>query len=309
MVLSSDVRIRHSAFDWLARQVEAHGDVLPWALLLQGFAFEGTRVPLVSQQGIFKPALMELPLSIRTSANGPYADAFGADGLLRYAYRGTDLDHRENRGLRELRARRLPLIYFHGLVPGQYLASWPAFVVEDDRAHLMFRIALEDARALEWTDTGISARYDLAGEHGDERRRYITRELRVRLHQRSFRERVLRAYHERCAFCRLRHRELLDAAHIVPDADPEGEPRVPNGLALCKLHHAAFDRMFVGIRPDLVIEVRRDILDEEDGPMLVHGLKGLHHERVVIPRRSDLRPDRELLEQRYSVFREEAGTF
>jgi hypothetical protein len=36
--------------------------------------------------------------------------------------------------------------------------------------------------------------------------------------------------------------ELLDAAHILPDGHPKGEPVVPNGLALCKLHHAAFDR-------------------------------------------------------------------
>ena len=53
------------------------------------------------------------------------------------------------------------------------------------------------------------------------------------------------------------HAELLDAAHIVPDAD-EGEPVIPNGLALCKLHHAAFDRYFLGVRPDYVLQVRPD---------------------------------------------------
>jgi len=40
----------------------------------------------------------------------------------------------------------------------------------------------------------------------------------------------------------LRRQELLDAAHITPDSDAEGEPVVSNGVALCKLHHAAFDR-------------------------------------------------------------------
>ena len=54
----------------------------------------------------------------------------------------------------------------------------------------------------------------------------------------------------------------------------KGEPIVPNGLAPCKLHHAASNRPFLGIRPDLVIEVRRDIMDEADGPMLRHGLQG-----------------------------------
>lgn len=298
----SDAQVRHAAFDWLARQVEAHGDVLSWKLLTQGFVFDGTRVPLVSQQGIFKPAVMELPLSIRTSARGPYNDAFGSDGLLLYAYRGMNPDHWENRGLRELSARRLPLVYFHGVVPGQYLVSWPVFVVDDEPHRLRFRIALDDARVLEWSQDGVATPYDLANELGDERRRYITRELKVRLHQRSFRERVLRAYREQCALCRLRHQELLDAAHIVPDAEPSGEPRVQNGLALCKLHHAAFDRQFIGIRPDYVVEVRREILDEEDGPMLLHGLKGLHGEAILLPRTRYLRPDPELLATRFARF-------
>ena len=298
----NDTKVRHSAFDWLAVQVEAHGDVLPWTLLTQGFVWEGRRVPLVSQQGIFKPAVMEFPLSIRTSPHGPYDDAFGPDGLLCYAYRGTDPDHRENRDLRELRARRLPLVYFHGVVPGQYLASWPVFVVGDEPRQLQFRIALDDARVLEWAEDDVAAPYDISSEYGDERRRYITREFKVRLHQRSFRERVLRAYRTQCALCRLRHQELLDAAHIVPDAEPGGEPRVQNGLALCKLHHAAFDRQFIGIRPDYKVEVQRKILDENDGPMLLHGLKELHGGTILLPKQRAYRPDPELLAARYVRF-------
>ena len=105
----------------------------------------------------------------------------------------------------------------------------------------------------------------------------------------------------RCAVCRLRHHELLDAAHIVPDSEA-GAPRVPNGLALCKLHHAAFDKLFVGVRPDGIIEVRRDILEEEDGPMLLHGLKRLHRTRLHAPRRAEDRPDPDLLGIRYERF-------
>ena len=56
------------------------------------------------------------------------------------------------------------------------------------------------------------------------------------------------------------------AAHITADAAEADEPVVSNGLSLCKLHHAAFDRPFLTVRPDSVIEVRRSILDEEDGP-------------------------------------------
>ncbi|HDH57745.1 MAG TPA: hypothetical protein ENF16_03945 [Bacteroidetes bacterium] len=102
----------------------------------------------------------------------------------------------------------------------------------------------------------------------------------------------------------LHHRELLDAAHILPDNDPEGEPVVSNGLSLCKLHHAAFDRHFVGIRDDYRIEVRPDILKETDGPMLVHGLQALHGRRIILPRQSDLRPNGDFLQRRYEVFKE-----
>ena len=78
---------------------------------------------------------------------------------------------------------------------------------------------------------------------------------------------------------------------------------VPNGLALCKLHYAAFDRLFVGVRPDGVIGVRRGILEEQDGPMLIHGLKRLHRHRIHAPRRIEDRPDPNLLEVRYERFR------
>jgi hypothetical protein len=30
-----------------------------------------------------------------------------------------------------------------------------------------------------------------------------------------------------------------------------------NGLSLCKIHHAAFDRGIIGIRPNYVIEIRK----------------------------------------------------
>src|SRR5690606_30617152 len=106
----------------------------------------------------------------------------------------------------------------------------------------------------------------------------------------------------RCALCRLRHRELLDAAHILPDREPEGEPRVPNGLALCKLHHAAFDGYLITVDPDYRVRVRRDVLAEEDGPMLRHGLQEVHGQRIVTPRQRDLRPDRDLLAWRLERF-------
>lgn len=45
-----------------------------------------------------------------------------------------------------------------------------------------------------------------------------------------------------------------------------GEPVVPNGMALCKLHHAAFDRNILDVRPDLRVAIRQDVLEEIDAP-------------------------------------------
>ena len=76
-----------------------------------------------------------------------------------------------------------------------------------------------------------------------------------------------------------------------------------NGLALCKIHHAAFDQNILGVRPDLVVEVRRDILAEVDGPMLRHGLQEMAGVTVCAPTRRDARPDRARLKERYEQFR------
>ncbi|HUX33433.1 MAG TPA: HNH endonuclease [Gemmatimonadaceae bacterium] len=293
----TDQQLRLAAFAWLAAPRDLYGDVLRRQLLADGFEFQGERVPLLGPQGIFKPRLCELPLSITTAPNGPYDDRFSPDGLLAYRYRGADPQHPANVGLRAAMVRKIPLIYFNGLVPGRYLATWPVFIVGDRPEALMFTVAVDDeARAYDPAQAST-------GEGPDARRAYITYTARRRLHQRTFRERVLKAYQEQCALCRLRHNALLDAAHIIPDAHPDGEPSVQNDVALCKLHHAAFDAMMVGIRPDYLVELRRDLLEEIDGPMLQHGLKEMHGQRLVLPHDRALWPDQSALEQRFDQFR------
>ena len=296
-----DQRVRAAAFDWLARQVSIRGDdVLPRDILVRGFELDGKRVPLISPQGIFKPALMQLPLSINTSPARPYGDAFGSDNLLRYRYRGTDPYHRDNVGLRTAMQNRLPLAYFFGIVPGRYHAMWPVYVVGDAPEALTFSIAIDDAvHASLFSRTPEST-----GLVAEIPREYVTSVARRRLHQRAFRELVIRAYRSQCALCRLRHNELLDAAHIIPDTEPEGEPVVRNGIALCRLHHAAFDRYFLAVRPDHIVEVRQDVLEESDGPTLEHAIQGLHGQRIVLPTKVAERPDTAFLAERYERFLE-----
>ena len=293
-----DARVRTAAFDWLARQISLHGDVLPRSALAQGFELDQRCVPMVGPQGIFKPALMQVPLSITAAPKGPYDDAIGPDNLLRYRYRGTDPHHRDNVGLRFAMHNSLPLAYFHGIVPGRYLVMWPVYVVGDAPEDLAFAIALDDA-----IQSGLfPENQEPLGTGAEIRREYVMSFARRRLHQRAFRERVLRAYRHQCALCRLRHSELLDAAHILPDAEPEGEPVVRNGLALCRLHHAAFDRFFLAVRPDRIIEVRADVLEEVDGPTLRHAIQGLHGEPIVLPTKIVEQPAPEFLAERYERF-------
>jgi putative restriction endonuclease len=97
---------------------------------------------------------------------------------------------------------------------------------------------------------------------------------------------------------------LLDAAHIIPDNVPESRPTVDNGLALCKLHHAAYDSFMISVTPDYVIRVREDILTEEDGPVLQHGLQGLHMIQLTLPPSRSQWPSKEALDWRYSRFME-----
>lgn len=299
---SIDFEVRVAAFSWLSEQVAHHDDVIPRRTLENGFLFQDQRVPLLGPQGIFKPKILpEIPLSITTAPSGPYDDSFGYDGLLMYRYRGTNPMHHENVGLRKAFQRRTPLIYFHGVVPGKYLAVWPVFIVGDVQEKLTFKVAVEDIAYTRKANT--LERKEIHDSEDSARRSYITTQVRSRLHQRGFRERVLAAYRDQCALCRLKHRELLDAAHIIPDTDPDGDPVVRNGIAMCKLHHAAFDKLFFGIRPDYVVVVRDDVLAETDGPMLLHGIQGLHNTSILLPRHADLRPDPESLSKRWDLFR------
>ena len=292
----SDFQIRLKAFDWLEQQVLINGEVLPRKLLLEGFINNGEKVSLISPaQGIFKPRMMVLPLSITTSPKGPYEDSFREDGFLDYKYRGTDPYQRDNVGLRTAMKEQIPLIYFHGIEVGRYVPSWPVYIIGDDPSNLSFKVSVDDMNSILQPESAVVDE--------EARRRYITTNVKVRLHQSSFREKVLRAYQSQCALCRLKHIELLDAAHIIPDSDPQGRPEVTNGISLCKLHHAAFDSFIIGLTPDYTIEIREDILDETDGPMLQHGLKELHKSKIVLPVNEHQWPNKDFLDQRFCLFR------
>jgi putative restriction endonuclease len=264
------------------------------------FEAAGQRIPLMDpQRGIRKPRVLDAALSFRTvhadrPDQRPYDDDPGPDGHLRYKWRGTDPNHPDNRALRAAASDRLPLIWFQGIAQGLYLPIFPVWLVHEEPERHQFVVALDLEQLGSW---GTADVVDL-----DLRRAYATRVVQDRLHQPLFRARVLTAYEGRCAICRLRHHQLLDAAHILADS-AGGEPVVPNGIAMCKIHHAAFDADMLAVDPDYRVLIRPDLLDEADGPTLRHTLQELHRSKLQVPRQRAARPDRDLLAERFERFR------
>ena len=288
---------RASMMTWLNEASAKYGSALSGEML-RNFTFRGQRIALIGQQGIRKPAGFTHPISIRTTftppnALPPYHDSIDGGGLETYKYRGSDPDHPENRALRACLNDSVPLVWFVGISSGVYLPYFPVFVVADDPELLQVTIAPLEGSAWLHGESIVEA---------DIRRSYAVTLAKQRLHQPLFRERVLAAYRSSCTICGLRHRELLDAAHIVPDSDSRGLPIVPNGVSLCKIHHGAYDADLLGITPDYIVQIRDSLLQEHDGPMLLWGLQRMHGKKIDLPRSISSRPDRQLLEIRFEKF-------
>ena len=301
---ASDSLIRLAAFDHIRRLSETH-DHLTARELRPGFVFARERIPLMNpQRGIFKPQQMRFLLSIKTVFPKPggkvwyddqrdvHRQIYEGDETIDYAFMGQNPDAADNRWLREAMENQVPIVYFLGIAPGRYQAMLPAFISGWDARTLKARVAFG------LTDYDVVAPPETVLE-----RRYALRMVKQRLHQASFREAVITAYNGRCALSGLPESVLLDAAHIVADRDELlGQPVVPNGIPLSKIHHAAFDAHLIGIDPDYRLHVSERLLRQNDGPML-EALKRLNGGTICFPDREEDRPDRERLAKRFERFK------
>jgi putative restriction endonuclease len=302
--IADDAMLRQAAIAAIERRASA--GILTAQDLAEGFEYAGERVPLVNpQRGIFKPRQMQRLLSVKTVVPKPggrvwYDDQHQAHGqihsageLVDYSFMVGGADKAENRWLHEAMVDEIPIIYFLGVAPGRYTAVYPTFIAgwspNEQKAKLAFAVS---------ASSGLPSTVPPAPE-----RRYALTLVRRRLHQASFREAVLAAYGGRCAISRLPEPRLLDAAHIVPDANEEfGHPIVSNGLPMSKVHHAAFDANLIGIDPDLRVHVSEQLLSINDGPIL-EGLKKAGGQLISFPRRDVDRPDRDRLAARFELFK------
>jgi putative restriction endonuclease len=302
--MPDDHAIRLAAFNEVKRLTGVRGDLLA-SELAGGFLFQGERIPLINpRRGIFKPRQMQYLLSIKTvfprsgariwydDQRDVHRQIYDGDEAVEYAFMGENPDAADNRWLREAMENRVPVIYFLGVAPGIYQAIVPAFIDGWDRMGLKARIIF-----------GVPGEAELQIPDGSAQRRYALRQIKQRLHQSSFREAVITAYNGRCALSGLPEQLLLDAAHIIADKDERlGQPVVPNGIPLSKIHHAAFDAHLIGIDSDFRIHVASRLLSQNDGSML-EVLKKLHHDKLHLPTRARDYPDRDRLAMRFDVFR------
>lgn len=295
-----DLALRLALFGHCNRLRQQYGGVVPTHALKEGFVFRNERVPFWQPvRGIFRPAEIGsdgAALTIFTSPSQPYGDEFDLrTGTLAYRFQGRDPSSSDNLAVKRAHARRLPMLYIHGHARGAYELVFPVYVTAVDDTALTYRLQVGDLRVAADTDRVFD---ELVLDKG-----YRTRVIAERMHQEGFRLRVLAAYRTRCAICTLKHSALLDAAHILPDSDERSRPVVSNGLSLCKIHHAAYDRDILGIDPESRVHIRHDILLEVDGPMLKHGLQELDGRLLLQPTRPGDRPNRDFLAERFDRFR------
>ncbi len=309
-----DTLMRMAAFERVRLLSEVHGH-LSAKQLDSGFVFAGDSIKLVDRvKGIWKPQKMRYLLSIKTvvpKSGGKFwyedqrevhRQIYDGEEVVDYDFmrgkRGPEAAH--NQWLREAYLNRIPIIYFLGIVPGQYLAMLPSFIVGWDaralKAHVGFGVP--EQKGLVPSEQEIPVPPKSAIE-----RCYALRSVKQRLHQATFRQTVITAYKGRCAISRLPEQRLLDAAHIISDGNERlGQPIISNGLPLSKLHHAAFDAHLIGIDPDYRIHVSDRLLSQNDGPML-EALKHQNGAEICLPHRSKDQPDRDRLARRYEHFR------
>lgn len=259
------------------------------------FGFGPERVKDVGK-GIWNPSSYAGTLTIVSDPDSEYDDGDHGDSLYRYSYEkrppGQDPRGGSNNKLREAMRLGLPVVMLRKVADGRFVPVMPVYVVKEEPEHRRFLLALDE-----------SLRFLPDPAHlTDDQRRYVERVVRQRMHQPEFRSRVLGAYELKCAVCDLRKTPLLDAAHITADGAEDGFPVVANGLALCKIHHAAYDENILGISPDYLVHINAEVLMEFDGPMLKYGLQQMDRRTLWTPKRAAERPDRERLAARFDEF-------
>ena len=255
-----ETRIRLEAIHYV-RELRERWVAVP-SSELQHITTGGERVFLKGQQGIFKPAELSDPLSITSTIDSPYNDDPIEGSRVLYDFApGTE-------GLKRCAEAELPLIYFLQVKrkpSPEYVIFAPVYVVGWDDVGQRFLIDLSEQKPGEAMSAPATTRQltlpairtpESPMEIREMSKSYTITTVQQRLYHARFRNAVLKAYRERCAVCGLRVRALLDAAHVNDDRDPHPAISVREGIALCAMHHRAFDAHILSFDDAFIIHVQ-----------------------------------------------------
>ncbi|MCB1186954.1 HNH endonuclease [bacterium] len=240
--------------------------------------------------GIYKPAGWSTALSIRTSLDNPYEDHYefdqAGDWIIKYDPRGEDLGHQDNVGLINCAVENCPVLVFKQksnkqlgtkstyefVGPGTVEFNGKNFTIMKTSTSELIAYFQNTEDSEDVAEAEISSALLSQFSPFEDGVPLIVTSRGV-YRNRAFRRVILEEYEESCAICESRFKliesdkEIIEAqaAHIVPkgrQSSVEGksqsgtdDPR--NGVAMCHLHHWAFDAGLITINNDYKVVVSR----------------------------------------------------
>jgi putative restriction endonuclease len=292
----SDESIRLLALNRVRELRDLWGDAIPESEIAKGFLHDGEMILLKGQQGIFKPRqLKDGPLTLMSTLGSRYEDELLDEAnTVKYDYAPPSREY-ENEGLKNVMRAGSPVILLKQVKAKprpEYMVVAPLYVEGFDNAARQFMLSTRaDLTPAVGTEAGIVLR--------EINRAYGETTVQTRLHQAYFRRDVLRVYKTKCCVCELRTRPLLQGAHIVPDSAAQGIAAVQNGLSLCSLHHAAYDRDILRINSDYRVSVEQQWIESDDDFGRV-ALSDFHGRRIELPSDPAHHPNPDFLGSRFS---------
>ena len=301
--MEDNFTVLQAAFDRVADLEALYGDAIPYAAIREGFAWHGETLHFETKaRGIFKPRQMSAGvLSIKTTVPrgdrvNIYNDQLKDDGFYHYSLQAGNTRGGANKLLWQSCESQQPFIYFHAVAPAVYKALWPCFIetIVDDmtmpyaRVFIGTRVDFRESNVVQFPEP-----ID---------RRYMVRESKIRLHQASFREMILNAYGRRCAITGMKEERLIEAAHIIPDAETSEKQFVHNGIALSRIHHKAYDARLISIDPDYKIHVSDRLKEGEVNEFMDVSFRKIEGMKLHLPRDAELRPNRNYLARNFEKY-------
>lgn len=117
--------------------------------------------------------------------------------------------------------------------------------------------------------------------------------IKPRIGQGAFKVLITDAYKRRCAITGEKTLPVLEAAHIKPYS-LSGPHDVKNGLLLRRDFHTLFDRGYLTINKDFIVEVSRRIKEDYGNGREYYAHHGT--KLIILPERKEQFPDRRYLE-------------